>query len=210
MTLWKTWIPTRPSPHLWSWISRPISPLSRSPPITHRRRREPPQRPRPPPPPLPPADNPPTVEGVALGRRLYYDTLLSLNGPFQGRACASCHEQSRSFTVPSTGTSVLPHVNLAWNTHFLWNGKVSGTLEDVMRFEVDDFFEVDVNVLRSHPEYPTLFQQALGTSLITRDAVARALAQWFLQDGPGAVHPSGAIGRHGILHRGRRLLSLPH
>ncbi len=126
-----------------------------------------------------PADNPLTVEGVALGRRLYYDTLLSLNGPFQGRACASCHEQSRSFTVPSNGTSVLPHVNLAWNTHFLWNGKVSGALEDVMRFEVDDFFEVDVNVLRSHPEYPTLFQQALGTSLITRDAVARALAQWF-------------------------------
>lgn len=126
-----------------------------------------------------PADDPLTVEGVALGRRLYYDTLLSHNGPFQGRACASCHDQSRSFTVPGNGTSVLPHLNLAWSTNFLWNGKVSGTLEDILRFEVEDFFQVDVEPLRNHPEYPALFRQALGTTIITRHDVTRALAQWF-------------------------------
>ena len=131
------------------------------------------------PPLVSPTTNPLTVEGVALGRRLYYDTLLAQNGPFEGRACASCHEQARSFSVPSTGTSVLPHVNLAWSTNFLWNGNVSGTLEDVMRFEVEDFFQVDVTLLRNHPEYPALFRQALGTSLITTNDVARALAQWF-------------------------------
>lgn len=125
-----------------------------------------------------PADAPLTVEGVELGRRLYYDTLLSRNGPFEGLACASCHHQDKAFTVPTSGTNVLSHANLAWSSHFLWNGKVSGTLEDVMRFEVEEFFQVDVEVLRNHPEYPARFRAALGTCTITPGDVAKALAQW--------------------------------
>lgn len=130
------------------------------------------------PPPVIPADNPLTVEGVALGRRLYYDTLLSLNGPYQGFACASCHHQDKAFTVPTTGTNVLSHANLGWSTHFLWNGGVEGTLEDVMRFEVEEFFQVDIQALRARPEYPALFRQAFGTCSITAREVAMALAQW--------------------------------
>jgi cytochrome c peroxidase len=129
--------------------------------------------------PIIPASNPLTEVGIALGRRLYHDTLLSQNGPFQGFACATCHDQARSFTVPTAGTNVLPHVNLAWSTHFLWNGKVSGSLEDVMRFEVDEFFQVDAAILNAHPQYPALFQQAFGSGTITNDLVVRALAQWF-------------------------------
>ena len=67
-----------------------------------------------------PADNPLTVEGIALGRRLYYDSLLSTNGPHAGRSCSSCHFQSNSFTVPDPGRSALSHVNLACSRHFLW------------------------------------------------------------------------------------------
>ncbi|HRD53015.1 MAG TPA: cytochrome c peroxidase [Flavobacteriales bacterium] len=126
-----------------------------------------------------PSGNPQSAEGIELGRRLYYDTLLSRNGPFQSFACATCHDQSRSFTVPTAGTNVLPHVNLAWSTNFLWNGKVAGTLEDVMRFEVGEFFQVDVDVLRQHPQYPDLFRKAFGTCEIEREHVAIALAQWF-------------------------------
>ena len=129
--------------------------------------------------PLLPESNPQTAEGVELGRRLYYDTLLSRNGPFQGFACASCHDQTRSFTVPTATTNVLPHVNLAWSKHFLWNGKVEGTLEDIMRFEVNGFFQVDPQVLREHPLYPELFRNAFGTCTIEREHVALALAQWF-------------------------------
>ncbi|MBP8822438.1 MAG: c-type cytochrome [Flavobacteriales bacterium] len=125
-----------------------------------------------------PADNPLTVQGVELGRRLYYDPLLSTHGPFQGMACASCHHQDKAFTVPTPGTGVLSHANLAWSTHFLWDGRVSGTLEDVMRFEVEEFFQVDVEVLRAHPEYPELFHRAMGTCSITEHDVAKALAQW--------------------------------
>src|SRR5271165_1115750 len=47
-------------------------------------------------PPVPvPADNPPTAETIALGRRLYYDTGLSIDGTV---SCATCHSPTKGFT----------------------------------------------------------------------------------------------------------------
>ena len=47
-------------------------------------------------PPVPiPADNPPTAETIALGRRLYYDPQLSVDGTI---SCASCHAPQFSFS----------------------------------------------------------------------------------------------------------------
>lgn len=126
-----------------------------------------------------PVDNPLTVEGIELGRRLYYDPLLSTGGPQAGHSCSSCHVQSSSFSEPGVGTAILPHVNLGWSSNFLWTGKVNGALEDIMMFEVDDFFHVDLDVLNEHPQYPALFQEVFGVGEITSDRVAKALAQWF-------------------------------
>lgn len=129
-----------------------------------------------------PADNPTTLEGIQLGRRLYYDPLLSTNGPMAGLSCSSCHSQELGFSVASAPTgflNVLPHVNLGWSSSFLWKGEVQGTLEDIMRFEVQEFFAVDISVLQNHPGYPQLFQAALGSSTITQEAVEKVLAQWF-------------------------------
>lgn len=47
------------------------------------------------PPPIIPSDNLQTVEGIALGRKLFFDPILSGNGT---QACASCHKPSNSFT----------------------------------------------------------------------------------------------------------------
>jgi cytochrome c peroxidase len=126
-----------------------------------------------------PTDNPMTEEGVALGRMLYYDPLLSQGGPRNGLACASCHFQEQSFSLSGQGVAVLPHVNLGWNTAFLWNGKVEGTLEDIMRFEVVEFFATDLRLLRNHPQYPALFRKAFGECDITTENASKALAQWF-------------------------------
>ena len=41
-----------------------------------------------------PNSDPLTVEGIALGRRLYYDALLSSNGPHTGKSCSTCHDQA--------------------------------------------------------------------------------------------------------------------
>jgi cytochrome c peroxidase len=46
--------------------------------------------------PVVPADNPVTVEKVALGRRLFYDRILSADGSM---ACASCHDQAHGFAT---------------------------------------------------------------------------------------------------------------
>jgi len=42
-----------------------------------------------------PADNPMTAAKVELGRRLFYDTRMSVNG---GASCATCHKQELAFT----------------------------------------------------------------------------------------------------------------
>jgi cytochrome c peroxidase len=126
-----------------------------------------------------PDNNPLTVEGIALGRRLYYDELLSKNGPLQGSSCATCHDQKKSFGSNASGTSVIPHVNMAWRTNFLWTGKLEGSLEDAMIFEVRDFFQSDLSELRKTTIYPTLFEDAFGSNEITLENTAFALAQFF-------------------------------
>ncbi|MCB9289790.1 MAG: c-type cytochrome [Lewinellaceae bacterium] len=119
-----------------------------------------------------PADNPMTVQGVQLGRMLFYDPILHKDGT---HACASCHIQQFSF---SSDPEVLPHINLGWSSAFLWNGKVEGSLEDIMLFEVKDFFVTDLGNLEAHPDYPRLFYEAFGEGGITHERAAKALAQF--------------------------------
>jgi cytochrome c peroxidase len=91
-----------------------------------------------------PADNPMTVEGIELGRYLFYDGRMSgRTNPDSLMSCFNCHLQSRSFecgidhpryigghpfglTGIPTPHSMMPMINLVWTTRgYLWNGKVS-------------------------------------------------------------------------------------
>ena len=93
-----------------------------------------------------PSDNPMTVEGIALGRHLFYDGRLSgRTHPDSLMTCATCHRQSRAFdlgvdhpvyndpdgrpwglTGHKTPHTVLSLVNLVWNHQgYMWNGVVS-------------------------------------------------------------------------------------
>lgn len=119
-----------------------------------------------------PDDNPMTVEGIDLGRRLYYDPMLQQAGE---KACATCHVQQNSF---SSDDFVLPAVNLGWSRNFLWEGKVKGTVEDIMRHEVENFFETDVEPFKNDPDYPGLFKKAFGSDEITREKMVFALSQF--------------------------------
>ncbi len=74
-----------------------------------------------------PADNPLTVEKVALGRVLFHDFQLSIDG---GRSCGICHEQKKGFTdgfVKAIGTTGERHtrntptvLNVAWRAPLTW------------------------------------------------------------------------------------------
>ncbi|MCC7429311.1 cytochrome-c peroxidase [bacterium] len=119
-----------------------------------------------------PADNPFTVEGIELGKMLYYDKILDKDS---SRACANCHFQNLSFSSDAT---VLPHVNLAWNDAFLWNGKVQGTVEEIMLFEVDEFFQTKLERLNNHETYKKDFKTVFGVDQITSNEVAKALSQF--------------------------------
>lgn len=125
------------------------------------------------PPMVVPDDNPSTVEGIALGRQLYYDRRLSPQG---NRACADCHDQARAFTSP-TAPGVLPHINLAWSRNFLWDGRFEGTLDEAMIMEVEEFFVTDVERLKQ-PDLEAMFAAAFGTPEVTTHRAAYALAQF--------------------------------
>lgn len=123
-----------------------------------------------------PSDNQPFQERIDLGRKLYYDTLMS----GRGLACASCHIQSLGFTInhSNQGMPVLPHVNMAWKNNFMWDGRKQGSLEDVMLFEVDEFFQTDLSVFNANTAYVQLFEEAFGERVITSEMMAKALAQF--------------------------------
>jgi cytochrome c peroxidase len=143
-----------------------------------------------------PADNPMTVEGVKLGRYLFYDSTLSKDGTV---ACASCHHQSQAFSdapkAVSNGTktdgypkgtfNAIPVFNLAWSQNrFFWNGRVNGPLEDQILQPIQNPVEMhmDTNVMvaniKARPEYIQMFQDAFGKQTITGHLVAKAVAQF--------------------------------
>ena len=144
-----------------------------------------------------PEDNPMTVEGVELGRYLFYD------GRLAGRAdegknmsCSSCHKQENSFVVGmprphpigldgiSTHHAMLPLVNLVWNYGtYGWNGSVSSIEEDVLVVITDptefgSSYEAVENAIREIPGYPALFEKAFGTREVTVERIAKAIAQF--------------------------------
>ena len=135
-----------------------------------------------------PDDNPMTEEGVALGRKLFYDPRLSGREGNDGiRSCSSCHHQEKSFEYGApTGThhAMLPLINLAWNrTGLGWNGGVA-TLEDMVLAAVTSPVEINADTnqvvifLQNTKDYPPLFEKAFGSREITFVNVERAIAQF--------------------------------
>ncbi len=127
-----------------------------------------------------PDDNPLTVEGIALGKKLYHDVNLSKGGPVEGNACASCHIQKYAFSSPSLGSgmSVMHHVNIGWMKQFLWKGEPINNLEEAMLFEVKDFFQVDTARLAQDTAYKRMFFEAFGSDKITYENMAKAISQY--------------------------------
>jgi len=142
--------------------------------------------------PVIPNDNPLTEEGIALGKKLFFDRRLSKNN---AKSCASCHNPDNAFsdiTQFSVGVegqigtrNAMPLFNLAWNfgDRFAWDGKELGLERQVfepVRNPIEmhsDWTELE-NKLQQDAQYPTLFLQAFGTSTIDSTLVAKAIAQF--------------------------------
>lgn len=141
-----------------------------------------------------PADNPLTVDGVALGRHLFYDPILSRDSTM---SCATCHNQKAAFTdnkALSEGIdgilgrrSAMSLVDVGFHTNgFFWDGS-SESLESQALLPVEDPIELHdtwhnvEDKLRRHLNYPVLFRKAFGISKreeITKELAAKAMAQF--------------------------------
>ncbi|MCB0791219.1 MAG: cytochrome-c peroxidase [Flavobacteriales bacterium] len=137
-----------------------------------------------------PVDNPLTVEGVALGRRLFHEKMLSDDGTM---SCASCHLQEHGFSDPdafSTGTdgsvgdrNAMAVINLGWSENLFWDGRrhsLEGQAHDPVTnpIEMRNTWPTVVDRLQNDPLYPDLFQAAFGTSAVDSDLVVMAIAQF--------------------------------
>ncbi|MDU8884873.1 cytochrome c peroxidase [Yeosuana sp. MJ-SS3] len=143
-------------------------------------------------PPLIPVSNPQTVEGIVLGKKLFFDPVLSADNT---QACADCHLPQNSFSDPDKfsdgidgllgNRNSMPLFNLAWNfdERFFWDGRVFSlehqAFEPVTNpIEMHNTWEKVVSDLQQTPEYPSMFEAAFATTIIDSTLVTKAIAQF--------------------------------
>lgn len=121
------------------------------------------------------ANNTPTNAAFELGRKLFYDPLLSVNNTV---SCGTCHAQVHAFAdhAANVSTGVFgrsglrnspPLANLAWFPSFMWDGGINH-IETIPIAPITDSNEMGetlanvVQKLNADKTYPGLFQQAFG------------------------------------------------
>lgn len=137
------------------------------------------------------AANPVTPAGHALGRRLFFDPVLSRDGSI---ACASCHQPFAAFAHYDhpvshgvdrrNGSRNAPAlVNLAWLPALMWDG-ASGHLELQPLAPLENPQEMDVRLAdvldrqRADPAWVARFEAAFGSPEIDSQRLLKALAQF--------------------------------
>lgn len=136
-------------------------------------------------------DNPITRAGFELGRKLFYDPQLSIDGSV---SCASCHQQFAAFAHYDhalshglggvNGTRNAPALfNLAWQRSFMWDGAVTHLeLQPLAPLsnpvEMGETLPRVLEKLRADAAYAPLFEAAFGTPTIDSQHFLRALAQF--------------------------------
>jgi len=140
-----------------------------------------------------PVDNPMTVEGISLGRMLFYDSTLSKNNKL---ACAGCHYQGFGFTDrgrqfsrgvdDSIGNrNAMALFNIPWERGgFFWDGRapildsqIVGPVPNVKEMHLpwsDALTKLNASPLK----YPDLYKKAFGSSTITKENTVKAIAQF--------------------------------
>jgi len=143
-----------------------------------------------------PAGNPMTAAKVELGRYLFYDARMSVNGK---ASCATCHKQELAFTdgrevsAGATGQlhsrSAMSLVNVAYSAALTWSDPQMKNLEDQARVPMFGDHPVELGLregdgflpmLRSDAKYQTLFERAFPAAAdrFTMANVTKALASF--------------------------------
>lgn len=130
---------------------------------------------------------------IELGRKLFYDPILSRDHTV---SCSSCHNSNQAFSHAGNGLSKgiedgigdrnSPAIfNLAWQKKFMWDGSVGNI--DVQALapinhpkEMGEDINAVVRKLNTLKEYKSLFYRSFGDSLATTERVMKALSQFQL------------------------------
>ncbi len=137
--------------------------------------------------------NPVTVNGVALGKKLFYEGRLSRNNSI---SCGFCHIQENAFTHHGHPIShgidnrlgirnAPPIQNIAFLRNYTWDG-VSHDLDERSLVPITTDFEMDssmpevVGKLNTDANYKKLFKAAFGDENITGERVLKAISQFMV------------------------------
>lgn len=145
--------------------------------------------------PMVPRDNPMSAAKVELGRYLFYDKRVSVNGT---QACASCHQQKFAFTdgraqaKGATGElhprSSMSLVNVAYAPSLTWANPKLDSLEeqalipmlgnDPIELGLKGHEQPFLDALQRDPVYQNLFPQVFGNGedIFTLENVTKAIA----------------------------------
>ncbi len=137
--------------------------------------------------PIPP-DNPQSADKIALGKKLYFDTRLSKNNTI---SCASCHNPamgwsdegptSKGIDDQRGGRRAPPVSNAAYAPLQFWDGRAP-SLEEQAKGPIENPVEMGnthvamINAISQISGYEAEFKDVFGTSPITIDQVAKAIA----------------------------------
>ncbi|CDN73010.1 cytochrome-c peroxidase [Elizabethkingia anophelis] len=135
-----------------------------------------------------PADNPYSEDKMELGKTLFFDPRLSKSGQI---ACASCHNPELGWADGNrvsfghdrqNGTRNAPTLlNIGFAKTFFWDGR-SATLEEQVKAPIENPVEMNLHMslatkkIRKIKGYKPYFEKAFGTTEITEDRIAKAIA----------------------------------
>jgi cytochrome c peroxidase len=135
-----------------------------------------------------PASNPITQGKYELGRQLYFDPRVSLDGTV---SCATCHNPDKGWTdqapvstgiAGQTGGRSAPTViNTVYGKTMFWDGRApslegqaQGPIQNPIEMGEQSYKEI-IERLRTIPGYRDQFQKVFGTK-VTLDGMAKAIA----------------------------------
>ncbi len=139
-------------------------------------------------------DEPITKESFELGRKLFFDPILSRDGSI---SCNNCHIQQTAFAdSPVHPVSIgidsklgnrnaPPLFNLAFKSEFFWDGGVThldfvpiNAIESEV--EMGDSLSNVVRKLNNHAEYPSLFKKAYDIDEVSSSYMLKSLSHFTL------------------------------
>jgi cytochrome c peroxidase len=137
-----------------------------------------------------PSNNPMTVEGVELGRFLFYEKQLSGDNTMN---CASCHMPQHSFSDANKyslgidgvfgNRQSMALINIGWESFFFWDGREttleSQILEPVTNpIEMHQSWKDAIHKLNADVKYRNRFFRAFGEEGVDSVKATKAIAQF--------------------------------